>query len=57
MQNTNLDLLPDGGFKLKQAIKREEDALKNTVIQLQNVAEKLKQFPGIIVFCFVTKLN
>lgn len=56
MQITNLGLLPDGGLKLKQAIKREEDTLKDTVKQLQNVAEKLKQFPGIVVFIFFTKL-
>lgn len=44
---TNLHLLPDGGLKLKKAILREEIALKDTKIQLQNILTKLKQFPGI----------
>lgn len=46
MKVTNLNLLPDGGLKLKLAIKREENALKDTTTQLKNVLEKLNKFPG-----------
>ncbi|XP_025412191.1 transcription termination factor 2-like isoform X2 [Sipha flava] len=44
MKVTNLHLLPDGGLRLKQAIKKEETALKDTKIQLNNVLTKLKEF-------------
>jgi hypothetical protein len=47
MKVTNLHLLPDGGLRLKQAIKKEETALKDTKIQLNNVLTKLKEFSGI----------
>lgn len=44
---TNLHLLPDGGLKLKKAILKEENALKDTKIQHKNILAKLKQFPGM----------
>lgn len=46
MQITNLGLLPDGGLKLKNAISKEERALKDTEMQLKNILDNLKQFPG-----------
>ncbi|XP_060839686.1 transcription termination factor 2 [Rhopalosiphum padi] len=45
MKITNLNLLPDGGYKLKKAIIKEESALKDTRIQLNNVLKKLEDYP------------
>lgn len=49
---TNLHKLPDGGLKLKSAILKEESALKDTMLQLNNVIKKLKEFPGIKLSLF-----
>lgn len=46
MKITNLHLLPDKGLKLKKAILKEESLLKDTEMQLKNVLNKLKEFPG-----------
>lgn len=46
MKITNLHLLPDKGLKLKKAISKEESLLKDTEMQLKNVLNKLKEFPG-----------
>lgn len=58
MKVTNLHLLPDGGLRLKQAIKKEENALKDTTTQLNNVLEKLHKFRGkyFIIFFSLIKL-
>lgn len=50
MKNTNLNLLPDGGYKLKKAIIKEESALTDTRLQLKNVLQKLEGYPGLTMF-------
>jgi len=52
MKMTNLHLLPDGGLKLKKAILKEERSLIDTEMQLKNVLDKIKHFPGIKFKCF-----
>lgn len=45
MKMTNLNLLPDGGYKLKRAIVKEESALIDTRTQFNNVLKKLEGYP------------
>ncbi|XP_050544348.1 transcription termination factor 2-like isoform X2 [Daktulosphaira vitifoliae] len=44
MDNANLNLLPDGGLRLKNAIVKEENQLKYTRMQLENVLLLLKDY-------------
>ncbi|XP_050421158.1 transcription termination factor 2-like [Adelges cooleyi] len=44
MEITNIKLLPDGGLKLKTAIIKEENKLKDTKEQFENVLKQLKLF-------------
>lgn len=46
MKSINLKLLPDGGLKIKKAILTEENRLKESKMQLNNVLRKLKKFSG-----------
>lgn len=46
MKSINLELLPDRGLKLKNAILKEENSLKESKMQLNNVLRKLKEFSG-----------
>jgi len=54
MKITNLNLLPDGGLKLKKVILKEEGVLEDTKMQLKNVLTKLKDFPGIQLIYLLT---
>ncbi|KAL4088915.1 hypothetical protein QTP88_023996 [Uroleucon formosanum] len=45
MKITNLNLLPDGGYKLKRAIIKEESAFTDTRTQLNNVLKKMEDYP------------
>lgn len=54
MKITNLHLLPDGGFKLKNAISKQENELKDTKMQLKMVIAKLNEFGGYHIFFFFT---
>ncbi|CAI6363749.1 unnamed protein product [Macrosiphum euphorbiae] len=45
MKITNLNLLPDGGYKLKRAIIKEESAFADTRTQLNNVLKKMEDGP------------
>jgi len=56
MKITNLNLLPDGGYKLKKAIIKEESALKDTRIQLNNVLKKLEDYPGLALSILFSQL-
>jgi len=56
MKITNLNLLPDGGYKLKRAIVKEERAFTDTKIQLNNVLKKLKDYPGLTIFLFLNQV-
>ncbi|XP_050057902.1 transcription termination factor 2-like isoform X2 [Aphis gossypii] len=48
MKITNLNLLPDGGYKLKRAIIKEESALRDTTTQFNNVLKKLEDEPKVL---------
>lgn len=50
MKITNLNLLPDGGIKLKKAILKEDNALKDANTQLKNVISKLEYFEGLYIY-------
>jgi len=54
MQITNLNKLPDGGYKLKRAITKEENAFMDTRKQLNNVLKKMEDYPGLTV---LTKID
>jgi len=47
MKITNLNLLPDGGYKLKRAIIKEESAFADVRAQLNNVLKKMEDYPGL----------
>jgi len=58
MKITNLNLLPDGGYKLKRAIAKEESAFTDTRIQLNNVLKKMENYPGFTIStCLLNQLN
>jgi len=58
MKITNLNLLPDGGYKLKKAIVKEESAFTDTRIQLNNVLKKMEAYPGLTISIrLLNKLN
>jgi len=58
MKITNLNLLPDGGYKLKRAIIKEESAFTDTRTQLNNVLKKMEDCPGLTMSIrFLNKLN
>jgi len=52
MKITNLNLLPDGGYKLKRAIAKEESAFIDTRKQLNNVLKKMEDYPGLTVYTY-----
>jgi len=57
MKITNLNLLPDGGYKLKRAIVKEESALIDTRTQLNNVLKKLEGYPGLTMSILYILVN
>jgi len=57
MKITNLNLLPDGGYKLKRAIIKEESALKDTTTQFNNVLKKLEGYPGLTMSILYILVN
>lgn len=57
MKITNLNLLPDGGYKLKRAIIKEESALRDTTTQFNNVLKKLEGYPGLTMSILYILVN
>jgi len=58
MKITNLNLLPDGGYKLKRAIIKEESAFTDIRTQLNNVLKKMEDYPGLTMSIrLLNKLN
>jgi len=58
MKITNLNLLPDGGYKLKRAIIKEESAFTDIRTQLNNVLKKMEDYPGLpMSIRLLNKLN
>jgi len=57
MKMANLNLLPDGGYKLKRAIIKEESALIDTRTQLNNVLKKLEGYPGLTMSILYILVN